>query len=145
MRSASWPRTMAVALGSFLALGAILTHALGDQTPPAPAVFSAMNREIERRLDLAVNGSPPRAIKAPVSGTLPRASAPILPPSSGAAPAVTTLLGLLVLGGFVIAIGRGILVFARRRRDTGAGQAARYPAEERVEGTVAHSFWRPAS
>ena len=105
MRSASWPRTLAVALGSFLALGAMFAHALRDQPPPAPAVFSAMNREIERRLDLAVNGSPPRAIKAPVSGTLPRASAPIPPPSSGAAPVVTTLPGLLVLRGGVAAFG----------------------------------------
>ncbi|MBK5255417.1 MAG: hypothetical protein JJE39_05240 [Vicinamibacteria bacterium] len=138
MRSVSWPR--ALALTSFLALVGYFGFGVPDQRAPVPAGGAAMNREIERRLDLAVNGSAEaetRAIRPPVSRSWLGASAPIPPPSSGLSPGVATQLGLLVLGGFVLAIRRAILVFARMRRLARAGQTARYPTVRRVEGTVA--------
>ena len=61
------PLALAVALGSAVTLRLMAGQGSPTEAPPAPPSPSEVNREIERRLDLVVNGP------APTCGALRRA------------------------------------------------------------------------
>lgn len=59
MNATLLPLGLVVAFGSALTLRLLVGHGTADEAQPVPASRSEMNREIERRLDLAVNGPCP--------------------------------------------------------------------------------------
>ena len=98
-----------------LALASALTFAIflgGGGDGPASSerpLQNSANREIERRLDLAVNGSGPRAIAArPVSSVAATDTAEPL--------TLPALLGLVGLGGMLMLVRKRLARLARRRR-----------------------------
>ncbi len=59
MTASVLPVALLIALGSALTLRSMLVHEHRSAAPPAPIGRCEMNRDIERRLDLAVNGPSP--------------------------------------------------------------------------------------
>ena len=59
MTASVLPVALLIALGSALTMGSILAHERRSAAQPAPMGHCEMNRDIERRLDLAVNGRSP--------------------------------------------------------------------------------------
>ena len=74
------PLALVVAFGSALTLRLILGPGGGPEAQPAPVSRSEMNRDIERRLDLAVNGPSAACDLAPGRFSTPHA-APLVRPS----------------------------------------------------------------
>ena len=75
------PLALVVAFGSALTLRLMLGPGGGPEARPAPVSRSEMNRDIERRLDLAVNG-PSAACDAVRPDRLSaHRAAPFIPPS----------------------------------------------------------------
>ena len=108
--------TASLSTGLTLALGSALTFAAfiggGGRGPASPTFDSSSNRELERRLDLVVNGSGGSTAKPrPASSLAPDDSADRLTRRT-----TTALLGLIALFGLLIVIWNGLAGLARRRR-----------------------------
>ena len=59
MAASLLPLGLVVAFGSALALRVMMTNGIRNEAQTTPASRSEMNRDIERRLDLVVNGPSP--------------------------------------------------------------------------------------
>ena len=59
MTASVLPVALLIALGSALTMRSMLAHERRSEAPPVPMGRCEMNRDIERRLDLAVNGPSP--------------------------------------------------------------------------------------
>lgn len=75
------PLSLAVALGSALTLTMMTNHGRTGEAPLVPVDRREINRDIERRLDLVVNGSslPCAAIRRTPGSLAPPDSSPLTP------------------------------------------------------------------
>jgi len=61
MTASLLPVALLIVLGSALTMRSMLAHERRSEAPPAPLARCEAQRDIERRLDLAVNGPSPRS------------------------------------------------------------------------------------
>lgn len=113
MSAGFFSTALTVALGSGLALGAMFTQRASGKIAVSPEVQTILNREIERRLDLVVNGSAGQG--SAVSGLREGSPDDPDPRDSMVKPrTLTALAGLGILGGLLVALRSRVRALAAR-------------------------------